>query len=395
MRIVLLAHALIGQGGWISGTNFIRSLASSAPQHQYLITVPADCGYEKIRLPDGSRLLICPNRAALPVRLKLEAKTIPAAVKDFKADIVLGLGNHGLKHIDCPQAIWIRNGYLVYPSKHFAKAGLATKIHVWLQRIHLRRVLRHTNLVFCQTPVMQKRIAEYYGYDINKIKILPNALSAFLRGPAAQVSKELPKGLAKDRFNCLVLSTYYVHKNPEIIVSECLRSPEKFQGIRFITTIANEGSGKRFLEKVGSNNILSELIYNAGPIAHEKLKSYYDNVEVVIMPTLMESFSITYLEAMYFGVPILTTDLDFAHYLAGNAAVYYDPWKPGSFTEKLLLLKSDQLIYTKLITAGKEQLKKFSQTWEDMAKMAIGELEQLAGGMSKTGSELGKLQIPS
>jgi len=377
MRIVLLAHALTGQGGWISGTNFIRSLASAVPQHQYLITVPADCGYEKIRLPEGSRFLICPNRAALPVRLKLETKTIPAAVKDFKADIVLGLGNHGLRHIDCPQAIWIRNGYLVYPSKYFAKAGLATKIHVWLQRIHLRQVLRHTNIIFCQTPVMQKRIAEYYGYDVNKIKILPNALSAFLRGPVAPVPEELPQGLAKDRFNCLVLSTYYIHKNPEIIVSECLKSPENFRGIRFITTIANEGLGKRFLEKVSSNNILRELIYNVGPIAHEKLKVYYDNVEVVIMPTVMESFSVTYLEAMYFGVPILTTDLDFARYICGDAAAYYNPWQVGSFAEKLLQLRNDVCLRKELIARGKGQWHKFCHTWDDVAKTAIGEIEKV------------------
>jgi hypothetical protein len=33
MRIALLAHALIGQGGRISGRNFIKSMISVAPQH--------------------------------------------------------------------------------------------------------------------------------------------------------------------------------------------------------------------------------------------------------------------------------------------------------------------------------------------------------------------------
>ena len=378
MRILILAHSLIGQGGWVSGGNFIKSLMTAAPQHKYLITVPADCGYGDISLPEGSEFFVCPKRPSFLHRLRLEKKILPGVAKNFKADAVLGLGNHGLIGIGCPQAIWIRNGYLVYPAKHFPKASLKTHIHVYLQKLHLRRTLAHTDLVFCQTPVMRKRLSDYYSYPESKMKHLPNAISSFLRPPDSQ--ERPPSGIEKGKFNCLILSQYYIHKNPEILIEECLRSPDSFDGICFITTVSeNDGrQAKNFLKHIRENPILSRLIHNVGPIQHEYLGSYYRNCQLVIMPTLMESFSITYLEAMHFGVPILTTDLDFAHYLCGEAAVYYDPWKPGSFTEKLLLLKSDQLIYTKLVAAGKEQLKTFSHTWVDVVRVAISGLECLA-----------------
>ena len=80
---------------------------------------------------------------------------------------------------------------------------------------------------------------------------------------------------------------------------------------------------------------------------------------------------------MHFGVPILTTDLDFARYICGDAAAYYDPGRQESFMETFLTLKSDGDLCKKLVEAGHRQLNKFSHNWIDMAKMAINELTHL------------------
>ena len=50
----------------------------------------------------------------------------------------------------------------------------------------------------------------------------------------------------------------------------------------------------------------------------------------MILPTLLESFSATYIEAMFHGKTILTSDLDFARDVCGEAAFYFDPLNPQS-----------------------------------------------------------------
>ena len=382
MRIALLAHALRSQGGLLRGHGFISSLIRSAPQHEYLITVPAGCGYEDISLPANGRFHFCENRdinKAFFSRVRIEFSKIPSVLRSFKADVVFGMGNHGYRNIDCPQVIWISNGYLVYPQKHFPSATLGERLRAGLQRLNLARVLRCADLLFCQTPVMQRHISDYYGYEMEKIHILPNALPVFLRKVAKEGVVTRPHDVAKDKFNCLILTKYYPHKNPEMVLDACLESEERFDDIRFITTIS-EGDNvhsRAFIRRLDANPQLKGLIQNIGPIAYEKLESYYRNVQLVVMPTLMESFSVTYLEAMYFGVPVLTTDLDFAHYICGDAAVYYDPWRPESLVEKLVMLKSDSEVRRKLVEAGYKQLKKFSFTWDDIVKTAVGQLERL------------------
>lgn len=384
MRILILAHALRGQGSFLRGRGFISSLASAAPQHEYLITVPAGCGYEGVALPEGSQFYFCENKDSntnLLARFKMEVREIPALQKTFNADVIFGMGNHGLPNIKCPQAIWNSNAYLVYPSKHFPVASIKERMQIKYQRFHLRQTLKCTDLVFCQTPVMRQRISDYYDYDIKRVNILPNALSPLLQKPRSNDVVIRPKAIADDKFNCLILSRYYPHKNPEMLLDACLRSYEQLGDIRFITTVSQQHNirSRRFIQRLNKNDHMKKLFHNIGTIAHENLEAYYRNVQLVIMPTLMESFSVTYLEAMYFGVPILTTDLDFAHYLCGNAAAYYDPWRPKSFVEKLLMLKSNASACEKLEKAGYEQLRKFSATWDDIVKDAISKIESLVG----------------
>ncbi len=43
----------------------------------------------------------------------------------------------------------------------------------------------------------------------------------------------------------------------------------------------------------------------------KELAGYFCNSNALLLPALLESFSATYLEAMYFGLPILTSNLDF------------------------------------------------------------------------------------
>jgi glycosyltransferase involved in cell wall biosynthesis len=382
MKIALLAHALRGQGGLLIGHSFMGSLAESAPQHEYLITVPTGCGYEDIALPEGSKFHFCENKdsnTAFFSRVRIEFREVPAILKAFNPDVVFNMQNHGLRKVRCPQAIWIQNGYLVYPSKHFGNILLKERLQVKLQRAYLRSTLKHADLLFCQTPVMRQRTADYYNYNISKIKVLPNTLSTFLQEPKIGKPPAMLKELQDEKFKCLILSQYYPHKNPEMVLDACLSSDRCLDDVVFITTLSEQQNvhSRHFLRRLDKNPHLKKLIRNIGPIPHEELESYYRHVQLVVMPTLMESFSITYMEAMHFGVPILTTDIDFAHYLCGDAAAYYNPWQPESLVDKLLILKAHASERKKLVDEGHKQLRKFSSTWNDIVKKAISEVEHL------------------
>ena len=51
-----------------------------------------------------------------------------------------------------------------------------------------------------------------------------------------------------------------------------------------------------------------------------------DCVDAIILPSLIESYSLIFIEAMFFHKPIFTSDLDFAREVCKNAAFYFNPF---------------------------------------------------------------------
>lgn len=52
----------------------------------------------------------------------------------------------------------------------------------------------------------------------------------------------------------------------------------------------------------------------------------YHRCHGMLLPTLLESFSITYVEAMQYGLPVLTSDMWFARGVCERAATYFNPF---------------------------------------------------------------------
>ena len=82
------------------------------------------------------------------------------------------------------------------------------------------------------------------------------------------------------------------------------------------------------------------------------------------MPSLLESFSIVYLEAMHHGLPIFTSDLWFARGVCGNAATYFDPFDEEDIVNKVTEIMSQKTKREKSVKAGFEKLGSFP-SWQE------------------------------
>jgi len=96
----------------------------------------------------------------------------------------------------------------------------------------------------------------------------------------------------------------------------------------------------------------------------------------MFMPTLMECFTAMYPEAMHKEVPIVTTDLEFARGLCGEAACYYSALDADAAAEAIYKVATDEAYMQQLTAYGKEQLKKFDN-YEQRAEKLVGILETL------------------
>lgn len=166
----------------------------------------------------------------------------------------------------------------------------------------------------------------------------------------------------------LTVSSTAVHKNLKIMVPVADYLEQKYPDFRFRFVMTCNGAPFELPER-----LIHHFVF-VGKVDVSECPNLYEQADIMFMPTLMECFTATYPEAMRMGVPIVTTDLEFARGLCGDAACYYSAVDAKAAAETIYKVATDNNYAKKLINAGKEQLKKFDN-YEQRAEKLVRILE--------------------
>jgi len=378
MRFAILAHSLRSGGGISVGQNIIAALKRIAPQHTYLCTIPAGLGYEDVcrQIPDCYSITYN-HKGGLLKRCLYDVFRLPKIVEEFRPDVILGLAGWGLLKPSSKQTILPMNSHLFYPQEHSRNSSLKSmflrRCRIW----YLNRSLAQSQLLLSQTPITRRRLIESFQYR-GQTAICPPAVSIFLGD--RKKDQKIPKSLIPytHRMKLFCLTKYYPHKNLEIIVESFNKFRKELKDVVVIITIAeNQHPNVKKLFHLIKKLELSNQIINVGPLSQLELASYYKNCDALLLPTLLESFSSTYLEAMHFGLPILTSDLDFAHYVCKDAALYFNPLDEESIKNSIINIKNNPELANNLAATGLKNLKSHFKSWDEIVGDLITKLEQL------------------
>jgi glycosyltransferase involved in cell wall biosynthesis len=134
---------------------------------------------------------------------------------------------------------------------------------------------------------------------------------------------------------------------------------------------------EKLLTKIERLNLNSSLV-NLGHIPYESIGAHFRNVDGMLMPSLLESFSTTYVEAMATSLPILTSDFDFARASCGNAATYFDPFSTDSIKNSIIEFRDNESLRFDLAQAGTVRVQFEVNTWNDIANTVISEAKRIA-----------------
>ena len=377
MRVVVNAVALRSAGGRSVAINFLRACEKQAGHFELEVFAPANCGYEKFSSAENIRVHIVPDRLNKTLlRPVVDRYWLSKRIDALHPDVVFSMGNFAVptKHKQVVLFMW---PYATYPDSEIwdrlpwkdiqtRKAKIAT----------FRNRLKYAEVVTPQTLTSAKRLRKYYP-QIEHIRVIPTAV-AFTGYRQALSGIRKAHNWDDGRKKLLCLTRYYPHKNLEILIDVALRIKQKKMPYSIITTIAKEQhSGADLLLKEIERRNLGHIIQNIGPVPMDEVPALYDVTDGLILPTLLESFSGTYVDAMKFEKPIFTSDRDFAQDVCGDVAFYFDPLSvddiltviddafetPGVIPEKCRggSLRVDQL-----------------PDWNDVANMYLSLLKQTA-----------------
>jgi glycosyltransferase involved in cell wall biosynthesis len=100
----------------------------------------------------------------------------------------------------------------------------------------------------------------------------------------------------------------------------------------------------------------------AGYVTDEELRRLYTQARIFAFPSLDEGFGMPVLDAMFYGVPVITSNCSAMPEVAGDAAMLVDPYDESAIAESLSRLMNDAVLRDELIQKGHARAAEF--TWD-------------------------------
>jgi glycosyltransferase involved in cell wall biosynthesis len=373
MRIFINAATLKVAGGKTIAINFLKKLElilEKASLDSAVAIVPNDPEYLSIQSP-FIKMIPVPSWLQNPImRLLIMDIWIMNQLKSSGANIIYSMGNIAIPEKKIPQVILFHNSHMIYPESP------VWKIMHWKDVVYNRvslflfqKRLKYATTVLVQTATAGNRLKKHFG--INNFIITPNAISL-----KPKIVNLIPHNFSPNPnlIYLLCLSHYYPHKNLESFIELGKKIKEQKLPFRIIITLnATQHSGaKKLLRKIEKEG-LSDVILNAGALKMDNVPQWYNATQALILPTLLESFSGTYIEAMYYERPVFTSNLDFATEVCGEAAYYFNPMDADNMLEVLKNAFDNPQIMAEKVAIGKTKVNE-DFTWKNVAHKMFDQL---------------------
>jgi glycosyltransferase involved in cell wall biosynthesis len=259
--------------------------------------------------------------------------------------------------------------YAVYPN-HTIWKDMDKKSYLIrkLKLLQIRSRIKKVSCIIAQTDVIKKKLFD--EYKVNNVLVVNNAVDVDAEGVYKNFN--LPDG---EKF--LYLTRYYPHKNLESLIPLAMEIKHNGTDYKFIITIDSEqhSGSRKLLNEISLKN-LDDIIINIGSVNMNYVASLYAQCDHLFMPSLLESFSGTYVEAMFYKRTILTSNLDFAETVCKKSAFYFDPCSTASMYSTMVEAVENKVLSKLKITEGTRLVTEMSN-WDDCSSKIINILNKV------------------
>jgi len=226
----------------------------------------------------------------------------------------------------------------------------------------------------------KKDARELLGYPEKNIAVVYNGIDKRFFDPALAGStpaEKIKKDYKISGKYILFLGTLEPRKNLTRVLEGFAKFKNSFQK-KFDYQLVVAGKRgwlfKEYFQQAEDLGINSDVIFT-GYVGGDELKPLYTFAEFFVMPSLYEGFGQTIVEAMACGTPCLVSKVSSIPEIAGDAALYVNPYDTEGIGKAMEKLAGDKNLREKLSAAGREQAKKFS--WEKCAKETLEVYKQI------------------
>ncbi|MDB3961735.1 glycosyltransferase [Paracoccaceae bacterium] len=210
---------------------------------------------------------------------------------------------------------------------------------------------------------------------IQSCTVVPNAvdLDSF-----SSFKKEVRSFSEKLPFYIAVPGNPFGHKCIQLLVRYALELKNMgASNIVFKVTLTDEEFEATIRRQKGYNST-KHMFENFGRVSYTRMKDFYSQADIVFVPSVLETFSATYVEALAAFKPLVVSDRSFAREICGDTAKYVDTFDVTNVASTLLTLARSVTDRNNSITSGGKKLSQFTNQRERNAQLANFVRQQLA-----------------
>jgi alpha-1,3-rhamnosyl/mannosyltransferase len=141
-----------------------------------------------------------------------------------------------------------------------------------------------------------------------------------------------------------------------------------------------KGHGSRNLMALTSRLGIEDYVYWLGRIPEEELPALYSAATAFVFPSFYEGFGLPVLEAMSCGAPVACSDIPALREVAGEAALYFNPYSIDAIAEAIVELIEDDGLRENL--GGKGRIRASLFSWDEIASRTLAFYREVLGGKS-------------
>jgi glycosyltransferase involved in cell wall biosynthesis len=366
--LYLIPGVVGGTGTYASG--LLHGLAAIDHENEYVVFVNREAATLPLPEEDNFRRVVCNIRAQNRMhRYAYEQFVLPVIVRRERLDLLHSLGYVGPLFLSCRHVVTIHD--LNY--RAFGKQAMSLARRQVLS-FFVSQSARRSSHIITDSHFSQHELVEALHISSDRISVTYLAPKAVGRAPPSPERRSAIRaryGISEPYV--AVFGSLSPHKNiPCLIKALAQLKPDLPHKLLLIGNLPSEYD----LVKEAHTHGLDDDIIVTGYIDDVDVSSLLSGADLFVFPSLYEGFGLPVLEAQQCGIPVACSEVASLPEVAGDAAVYFDPYSAKDIADKILKVLQDRDLQQHLVERGSKNLERFS--WEESARDTLRVYNEVA-----------------